>query len=177
MFPDFYHSFLSAHFGCFVLQGIQHLKYLLALASQTFPIWTFSWGLRSVISISPTFLEGVPKLSSIFSYRYRARLLICPIWCPQEYFLLSPGLLPFDQSCGGASFGLLIAPKLPIFLRVLWGSRKDCSVTVRNIPVSLIPTFYFPSLVKENVLTGLFCSLPWYYYCSHLSLCYVRRKG
>ena len=55
--------------GCFVLQGIfQNIGYLLALDSHPCPIWTVSWGIRSVLvfkfdgSISPTY-EGVPKWS------------------------------------------------------------------------------------------------------------------
>ena len=51
MFPAFYHGWISAQFGCLVVQGITHLGCFLALTSQPYPIWTFSWGLHY-------FLEG-----------------------------------------------------------------------------------------------------------------------
>ena len=74
--------------GCFVLQGIfQHLGYFLALASQPCSIWTVSRGLRSVLevpfdgSMSPAFLEGVPKWSGELTIFFaRAGLLDPPIF-------------------------------------------------------------------------------------------------
>ena len=46
--PNFWHV-CNMLIGCFVLQCIPHLGYLLMLASHPYPIWKLYWGLRSVL--------------------------------------------------------------------------------------------------------------------------------
>ena len=103
--------------------------------------------LRAFFSMSLTFLEGVPKWSAKISNCYRASWLFCPVRYPQGYPLLSLGLQLSDQSSASASFGLLIIPKLPIILGVLWSYHKDYSLTASNVTGNLLPAFCFPFLV------------------------------
>ena len=77
--------------------------------------------------------------------------LACTVQYPQGCLLLLPGLRPSYCSSVGASFGLLIVTKFPILFGVLLSSQKDCSATERNVTGSLLPAFYFTSLVMKKV--------------------------
>ena len=129
MFPNFHHSWISFQFGCFFTSyftpwifscsGLSSMSNLyILLGAPLCSWWSFSF------SITPAFSEGVSKLSSDFSNRSWAILLVCPVQYPQGYLILSPGLWPSDRFSGDASLRILIIAKFLIFLKFSKVFRK-----------------------------------------------------
>ena len=63
-----------------------------------------SWG-SFTCSVSPAFLEGVPKLLVNFSHNSFAIWLVCPVRFPQASLILLPDIRLSDRSSVGAYVG------------------------------------------------------------------------
>ena len=114
-------------------------------------------------SMSLAFSEGVKKGSYNLSNSSCTIWIFCPIRYHWRSMLLYLGLRSYDRSYGGASFGILIVPKLPIFFGFFWSSRKDWSMTASNAQAILLPAFCFTCLLTEKVSAGWFPSIRWYF--------------
>ena len=168
-------------FGCFALQDITHPGYLLALASQPCPVWTFTWGTLSI-------LEG--PLVDHCLWRFWRGFQSC-----RRSFLIVPARSIFFSSpiSSGVSnlvtryltiwpivwrrfFGILIDPQSPVITRALkcWDRNvRYWKQRTGNYP----PCLLFHPLVMEKDLAGYFPSLWWYFWCSHISSCSMRKRG
>ena len=106
--------------------------------------WIFACTVCSAVSDLDIFLRGsalflrflfFPNIYDIFgggsevvrefSNCSRSSWLVCTVRSPWESLLLLTGHGPSDRSSSGASFGLLIIPKFPIFLGIIQGSWKN----------------------------------------------------
>ena len=135
-------------FGCFVLQFIPNLGYLIVLASQPCTIWEFTWGLRSVL--------GGPLIDQFLQPFWRG---FRSCW---KFFLVVPaqsglsvlsGLIRGLCSCFRVSglwpliwwrsFGVLIFPKVPGFLGGSPKILEGMLFSTRDIPESFFPAFGF----------------------------------
>ena len=107
--------------GCFILQGIIHLGYLLTLNSQPCPIWTFTWGLCSILK-SPLISQCLQR----FRRGFRIFRRIFPI-VPAQFCLSVPSNIPrglrsrwrvFDSltACLAALLWRFSYPPVPSFL-------------------------------------------------------------
>ena len=117
----------------FVLKYLfQHHGYLHALDFQPCLIWSVSWGILSWgilswgilswgyfwSSMSPTSLEGVPKLSDNISSCSLTRYIVCSFQPPQGFTIFSCHWV-FNRTTAHQAALLLISwlfPKFPIFL-------------------------------------------------------------
>ena len=104
----------------------QHHGYLHALDFQPCLIWSVSWGILSWgilswgyfwSSMSPTSLEGGSEVVREYFQLFPNKIycLFLPTSSRIYDLLLSLGLQPYNRSSGGASFDLLIVPKVPNF--------------------------------------------------------------
>ena len=128
-----------------------------------------SWGSFGC-SISPTFLEGVLKLSGFF-----------PIVPAQSGVLILSNILGGICSCcryltiwplvWQSSCGILLVPQFP----VVTGAQKFLEGLLWSIPVNIITAFFFPRLTMEKALTVCFHSLQRAFF-SRLSSCSVRKE-
>ena len=157
MFHDVYNGWLLLiRFVLFYKLYSKHLE----LFTKDLRTPHYSWGFPFSFSQCLRHSLEVPKLSlssalrrrlqscqKIFFNNSHAIWLVRPVQSPWGSMILSPGIQPFYRSSGGAYFGLFIAPKFPIFLGFSRSSREDCSVTVSNAPVSLLPVLCFTLLV------------------------------
>ena len=122
-------------------------------------------------SMSPTFLEGVSKLSVDF-YQYPPRDLA---WL---YPLISLGVsalvagsstiwpLVWRRLCG-----IFLVPQLPVMTR----PQKCLEGLFRSVPVNLLPRFFFPRITTEKSSTGCLPSLRQDFWFVYLSSCSVRK--
>ena len=117
--------------------------YLFALSSQTFPVWTVSWGLRSVIEgliLSAPFLEG--------------------FWVCRQFFWSFPHELDYFPPPIFMGFYALVTRSLTVWLLV-W--RRLCGVLlVHQFPVMTGDPMLLSRTSLQRLMTdkGLMGSLP-----------------
>ena len=153
---------------CLFLQGVfQALLYFLFLDYQPCLVWTFTWGIRSVL--------GGPFLSQCLRRFWRGfqsgqkTFPIFPAWSGLIFFLclvhqsywqsllLSPGC-SFTQFFSGGFLRYLSCIKMfPVFSR-LQNSRRDCYTPVSNVLENIVPALFFPcSVTNKGILGFLTC--------------------